>query len=737
MDFYKSLNPPQAEAVAFNEGALLVSAGAGTGKTRVLTTRIARLLAEGKIQPMGFMAVTFTNRAAAEMKHRIARMLGKSVQSEWIGTFHSIGLRILRNNRYRSGFTIIDAKDQLRLAKQIIKDRSMDPSYTPPAVLCGMIEHWKSNAYYPAQVPPQLVDSQYAKGKSISLYSEYQDRLKRANCLDFSDLLLESYNLIRTNPDIQRQYQTSFRHILVDEYQDTNTLQFLWLKLLVGQGGNICAVGDDDQCIYTWRGAEINNFLKFETHFKGAKIIRLEQNYRSTGHILAAAATLIAVNSKRIGKTLWTDAGKGRKVQACQFGGDKQEALFICHQIRQLLAEGKDARQIAVLLRTSSLTKPLEECFKAASVAYEIVGMAGFYDRMEIRDTLAWLRFAHNSSDDISLMRALERPRSGIGKVSAQKALALARSEGLSLFKAFTILASQNNLPSGAKRTIEKLQQHHTQWQKLKLPTAKLANQIIKDAGYLDHWHKVEGLDSKGRIDNVKTLLAYTQEFDSLAEFLENVSLVSEEQQDQTKPKIRIMTIHAAKGLEFDNVFLCGFDEGILPHSRTLEEGKKALEEERRLAHVALTRASQRAVLTHCQTRFLWGSYKDFAPSRFLAEMPSQDIEFIDMRNAYPFRGTYKTGGEFGADSSSDASGGDRSDTAYSGGRSDTAYSGGKSDTAYSGGNAQSRTAFSVGQQVRHKLFGIGTVAQIAGRALVIDFADEQRTVMRDYVSPF
>lgn len=690
MDPYRDLNPPQAEAVAFGDGALLVSAGAGTGKTRVLTRRIARLVDEGIAPLAEIMALTFTNRAAREMRRRVGALLGGEqsgdgwMAAEWIGTFHALGLRILRHNS-AGQVTILDAADQLRLAREVIKSNGLDPSYTPPQVLCGFIEQWKNAAFYPHRVPKQQVDTTYAKGRAVELYEQYQQRLRRANAMDFSDLLLESFTLLQKDESLLEKYRRRFRHILVDEYQDTNTLQFMWLRLLVGSGGNICAVGDDDQCIYTWRGAEINNFLQFEKHFPGAKVMRLEQNYRSVGNILAAASTLIAANSARVKKTLWTADGQGEKIRICRFFGDKDEAMYVCGQIRRMLAIGSSANRIAILLRTSVLTRQFEEYLRAAEVAYKVVGTVGFYGRLEVRDVLAWLRFAHNPNDELSLRRAVERPRCGIGAVTLDKAATMAATSGSSLFVALNKLTADGKIGGRAAAAVKNLTAIAADSNDDSLPAYELATSIVKRSGYLGHWRKVESLESESRLENVQTLLEQAKHCRTLGQFLERVSLVSGGEEEEQSEYIRIMTIHAAKGLEFESVFLCGWDEGLLPHQRSLDGNQKGLEEERRLAHVALTRAKRNVVITHADNRFLWGKRQEFAPSRFLREIPAANVLFADFRRGVRL--------------------------------------------------SRRRDAdFNIGQKVSHPIFGPGTVVDINERALIIDFADQRRAIAESYV---
>lgn len=703
-DPYKDLNPAQVEAVAFGDGALLVSAAAGTGKTRVLTRRIARLTSDGVASPPEIMALTFTNRAAFEMRSRVQKLLGARLKSDWMGTFHALGLRILRFDGAAHGhpgdFTILDEADRLRLAKEVIKDRGFDPVYTPPAVLCAMIEGWKSRAFYPRKVPRAEVEQSYAKGKAVNLYEDYQNRLRRSNSVDFSDLLLESFTMLKTNERLLQKYRSRFRYMMVDEYQDTNTLQFMWLRLLAGSNGNITAVGDDDQCIYSWRGAEINNFLGFAEHFPGAKIIRLEQNYRSTNNILKVASQLVSANSLRLKKTLWSELGDGEKVRLYHFLNDKTEAMFVCSRIRQMIAAGSSADKMAILLRASALTRRFEEYFRAAGIPYKVVGTTGFYAKMEVRDALAWLRFADNPQDEFSLRRALERPKRGVGAATLSKAAALAAERGLSLFAALEQLAKVGSAKVKAavadlKRVIACRNAAESQ-----NSAFAVAEAVINRSGYTEHWNRVESPDAASRLENVRTLLEQSKEAATLSDFLEQVALVSEEE-EQGEEYVRIMTIHAAKGLEFDLVFLCGWDEGILPHLRSLEQGVKGLEEERRLAHVALTRAKREAIITRADSRFLWGDVKYFSPSRFIAELPAAALQIADMRHGARPEG-------FGEPIRSFSPGGFSSPRGFS--------------------------RFEAGQRVAHPTFGYGTVAEVQHQTLVINFADKQRVIEQSYV---
>ncbi|MDP2295944.1 MAG: UvrD-helicase domain-containing protein [Pseudolabrys sp.] len=691
--YLADLNPEQREAVETLDGPVLVLAGAGTGKTRVLTTRIAHILNLGRAHPREILSVTFTNKAAREMKERVGKMVGSIVEGmPWLGTFHAIGVKILRRHAemvgLKSDFTILGVDDQIRLIKQLIEVEKLDEKRWPARVFAMILDGWKNRGLTPDQVPAGEAAA-FANGKGKKLYAAYQERLKTLNAADFGDLLLECIRLFREHPDVLRQYQTRFKYILVDEYQDTNVAQYLWLRLLSqtasalptprpsrGEGGaseqsedasgegldladtfdvaaphpdplpvkdgerekkkNICCVGDDDQSIYGWRGAEVDNILRFDHDFPGAKVIRLERNYRSTGHILAAASALIAHNEGRLGKTLRTEDVLGEKVQVTGAWDSEEEARAIGEEIEQMQRAARDEGQdhpldeIAILVRASFQMREFEERFIQLGLNYRVIGGPRFYERAEIRDALAYLRVIAQPADDLAFERIVNVPKRGLGDATVQMLHDYARRQRIPLTEAARILSSTDEMKPKPRGALRELMANFERWRKQKdtLPHTELAEIVLDESGYTEMWQKDRSADAAGRLENLKELVRSMQEFENLAGFLEHISLVMDTDRSEGEQAVNIMTLHSAKGLEFDTVFLPGWEEGLFPHQRSLDEsGRNGLEEERRLAHVGITRARKRAKIFFASNRRIHGMWSTNIPSRFLDELPEANVE--------------------------------------------------------------------------------------------------------------
>ncbi len=719
LPYRHELNPEQWAAVDTLDGPVLVLAGAGTGKTRVLTTRIAHILNLRRAHPSEILAVTFTNKAAREMKERVGHMVGQVVEGmPWMGTFHSIGVKILRRHAelvgLKSNFTILDTDDQIRLLKQLLEVEKLDDKRWPARVLAMLIDGWKNRGLTPEQVPPGEAAS-FANGKGKKLYTAYQDRLKTLNAADFGDLLLECIRLFRQNPDVLRQYQQKFKFILVDEYQDTNVAQYLWLRLLAqspsiasakaeqrrttlasplgGEGGepehsegepgegserlndsqtphppslgsasarapsptggeesepaalaraqstqqkNICCVGDDDQSIYGWRGAEVDNILRFEHDFPGAKVIRLERNYRSTGHILAAASHLIAHNEGRLGKTLRTEDELGEKVQVTGAWDSEEEARAIGDEIEQLQRQAQERGvdhpldEIAILVRASFQMREFEDRFIQLGVPYRVIGGPRFYERAEIRDALAYLRVIAQPADDLAFERIVNVPKRGLGDAALQMLHDYARKAKIPLSEAASLIAATDEMKPKPRAALRSLMASFDRWraEKDRMPHTELAEIVLDESGYTEMWQKDRSADAAGRLENLKELVRSMEEFENLQGFLEHISLVMDTDRGEEEQAVNIMTLHSAKGLEFDTVFLPGWEEGLFPHQRSLDDqGRAGLEEERRLAHVGLTRARKRAKIYVASNRRIHGMWSSNIPSRFLDELPEAHVE--------------------------------------------------------------------------------------------------------------
>ncbi|NUQ18042.1 MAG: UvrD-helicase domain-containing protein [Sphingomonas sp.] len=738
--YLRGLNPPQREAVLTTEGPVLVLAGAGTGKTAALTARLAHLIATRLAWPSQILAVTFTNKAAREMKERVSAISGGAIEGmPWLGTFHSVAARMLRSHAelvgLQSNFTILDTDDQLRVLKQLIQASNLDEKRWPARQLAGLIDRWKNRGWTPAQVDAGESEA-FAAGRGAELYGQYQQRLKTLNACDFGDLLLHMLVIFRGHADVLGSYRDRFRYILVDEYQDTNQAQYEWLKLLAEPRRNLCCVGDDDQSIYSWRGAEVANILRFEKDFPGARIVRLEQNYRSTSHILAAADGLIAHNAVRLGKTVWTDVGKGEKVRVIGVWDGPEEARRVGEEIEQLQRAGHHLDQTAILVRAQFQTREFEERFIATGLPYQIIGGFRFYERAEIRDAIAYLRLIQSPADDLAFERVVNTPKRGLGDKAVAAMHRHSRATQQPLLLAAATLLDSDELTPQARRSLGNFVADLARWREMAstLPHPELARIVLDESGYTAMLQADRSAESAGRLENLSELTRAMEEYESLGAFLEHVSLVMDNDEARSGEKITIMTIHAAKGLEFDTVYLAGWEEGVFPSQRSLDEGGLAsLEEERRLAYVAITRARRRCTIIHAANRRIYGQWTSSIPSRFLAELPKEHIE----------EETTMTGGE----SLWRAQWSERSDPFAHVARptrgpgwqraSRVGYNPEPSRviearaSAVSLGN-QGRTDLSLGQRVFHGKFGYGTIAAIEGNKLEIDFEHAGRKKVLD-----
>ncbi len=639
------LNGAQRRAVEAIDGPVLVLAGAGTGKTRVLTTRLAHILATRRAFPSELLAVTFTNKAAREMRERLERMIGRAADGLWLGTFHAIAARILRRHAeavgLKSSFTILDTDDQIRLLKQILQAENIDERRWPARVLMSVIQRWKDRGLGPEKVPRGDADG-LADGRLINLYQHYQERLATVNAVDFGDLLLHNLALFTGHPDILAEYHRRFRYLLVDEYQDTNVAQYLWLRLLAQARRNLCCVGDDDQSIYSWRGAEVGNILRFESDFPGAAVIRLEENYRSTSRILGAAAGMIAHNSGRLGKTLWTQGDEGEKVVIRGVWDAEEEARWVGDEIEALQRAGHALSEIAILVRAGFQTREFEERFLALALPYRVIGGPRFYERQEIRDALAYLRLIAQPADDLAFERILNTPRRGIGSSTLQQLHTLAREQRLPLIEAARELITGDRLRPAARNALAAFVASLDRWRAEADRTSHtdLVQIVLDESGYTAMWQADRSPDAAGRLENLKELVVAMAEFENLGGFLEHVSLIMDNAADAGGDMVNLMTLHSAKGLEFESVFLPGWEDGLFPSQRAMEEGGLAsLEEERRLAYVGLTRARSRAYVSFAANRRIHGQWQSAIRSRFVDELPAEHVEFVaepglDMRAA-------------------------------------------------------------------------------------------------------
>jgi len=817
-DYFEGLNPEQLEAVETLDGPLLVLAGAGTGKTRVLTTRIAHILATGRAYPSQILAVTFTNKAAREMKERIHRFVGDAVEGmPWLGTFHSICVKILRRNAelvdLKTDFTILDTDDQIRLLKQLIRAEGIDDKRWPARTLAALIDGWKNKALSPEQISEGDARS-FGDGRGRELYAQYQERLKILNAADFGDLLCECIRLFKENPSVLAEFQNRFKYILVDEYQDTNVSQYMWLRLLAQRSSphpeppehlsksegrcddqdpplrqaqdevapsvaaesnatsadatarvdgsadalaenkqrpNICCVGDDDQSIYGWRGAEVDNILRFDKDFPSAKVIRLERNYRSTVHILGAAGQLISNNEGRLGKTLFTEAEDpdASKVIVSQGWDSEEEARSIGDEIEALQSKGHTLNEIAILVRASFQMREFEDRFVTMGLNYRVIGGPRFYERMEIRDAMAYFRVVCQPADDLAFERIINNPKRGIGDATLRIIHDNARARGVPLTIAARELTETEELKPKVRATLKGVLDNFDRWrgQLTGLQHTELAEMILEESGYTEKWQNDRSAEAPGRLENLKELIRSMEEFENLPGFLEHVSLVMDTTNDEDLDAVSLMTLHSAKGLEFDTVFLPGWEEGLFPHQRSLDEGgKSGLEEERRLAYVGITRARTRCYIWFVQNRRIHGLWQTSIPSRFVDELPPDHVEVAEQQSSYGGYGSQGSGGQYGAsrfdkmdtfDNTYSTPGWNRAKNKSSGASSGKGSWGGKTieGSLVASSINEPSSNFSVGDRVFHMKFGNGNIASIDGNKLTIDFDKAgQKRVLDSFV---
>ncbi|WP_181707407.1 ATP-dependent helicase [Chthonobacter rhizosphaerae] len=771
--YLQGLNPEQREAVEALDGPVLVLAGAGTGKTRVLTTRIAHILATRRAFPSEILAVTFTNKAAREMKERIGRFVGGTVEGmPWLGTFHSIGVKMLRRHAeladLRSDFTILDTDDQLRLMKQLIVAEGIDEKRWPARQLASAIDGWKNKGQRPADIPEGEARA-YVNGKGRELYAAYQARLKVLNACDFGDLLLETLCILRDNPDVLADYHRRFKYILVDEYQDTNVVQYLWLRLLARGARNICCVGDDDQSIYGWRGAEVDNILRYERDFPGAKVIRLERNYRSTSHILAAASHLIAHNEARLGKTLFTDAEEGpddAKVNVASAWDSEEEARSIGEEIERFQRKGVNLNEVAILVRASFQMREFEDRFITMGMPYRVIGGPRFYERQEIRDALAYFRLVSQPADDLAFERIINTPRRGLGDATVKVLHDYARANRVPLSEAVRQLIATEEFKGKIRLALRDFIESVDRWRNQldALKHTELAELILEESGYTAMWQNDRSAEAPGRLENLKELIRSMEDFDSMAGFLEHISLVMDRDNNASDEAVSIMTLHSAKGLEFDTVFLPGWEEGLFPHQRALDEGgRSGLEEERRLAYVGITRAKKHCLIWFAANRRIHGSWQSSLPSRFLDELPEPHVHVSESQSnyggysSYAARGGGALGGGFGRQnpygqsrfdqverfaSSYETPGWQRAQKNRAAAGSQRGFA--SPGSPYTAGNARviegeliaksvigGEPKFKTGERIFHVKFGYGIVSAVDGNKLTVEFdkAGQKRVV--------
>ena len=743
-DYLAGLNPEQREAVEAIEGPVLVLAGAGTGKTRVLTTRLAHILQAGRARPWELLAVTFTNKAAREMRERIAGIIGPASEGlRWLGTFHSVAAQILRRHAelagLKSSFTIIDVDDQERLIKQLLEAENIDAKRWTPRAFAGLVDHWKNRGWIPAKLPP-AESAQFANNRGQKLYALYQDRLRVLNACDFGDLLLHNLTIFTQHPDVLADFHNRFKYILVDEYQDSNVAQYLWLRLLAQGRQNLCCVGDDDQSIYGWRGAEVDNILRFERDFPGAKVVRLERNYRSTAHILAAASGLIAANKGRLGKTLWTEAEGGQKVKVRGVWDGEAESRLVADEIERWRKDKRRYRDVAILVRASFQMRAFEERFVMLQIPYKVIGGPRFFERAEIRDAHAYLRLIQSEDDDLAFERIVNVPKRGIGDSTVQKLLAVARGAGVSASVAARELVRTDELAARTRTALANFLRDTDRWRAAgeKTPHPRLLETILEESGYTDALRLDKGPTSQTRLDNLKELVTSMGAFDTLQAYLEHVALVMDLDRESGEDSVQIMTLHSAKGLEFPLVFLPGWEEGVFPSQRSVDEkGEKGLEEERRLAYVGITRAREEARISFAANRQVYGRWTSQLPSRFVDEMPQDNVEAASETGYYgggpgmrEANSRWDEGGAFGNGYSSP--GWRRAqERNYRGGPPGVTQAIEGEGRLVAVSEPSATGAYKLGDRVFHIKFGYGAVRHIEGNKLTVAFeqAGEKKVI--------
>ncbi|MBO9478104.1 UvrD-helicase domain-containing protein [Shimia sp. R11_0] len=783
--YLDELNPAQREAVETLDGPVLMLAGAGTGKTKALTARIVHLLNTNRARPNEILAVTFTNKAAREMKNRVGNMLGHQIEGmPWLGTFHAICVKLLRRHAelvgLKSNFTILDTDDQLRLLKQLVAAANIDDKRWPARQLASLIDGWKNRALTPEKLPS--ADAGAYNNMGGTLYAQYQTRLKELNAVDFGDLLLHMVTIFQDNPDILANYQRWFRYILVDEYQDTNVAQYLWLRLLASAHKNICCVGDDDQSIYGWRGAEVGNILRFEKDFPGAHVVRLEQNYRSTGNILAAASSVIRGNENRLGKELWTEADMGDKVRLIGHWDGEEEARWIGEEVEAMqrgtrgLAP-KSLEDMAILVRASHQMRAFEDRFLTIGLPYRVIGGPRFYERLEIRDAMAYFRLVVSPDDDLAFERIVNTPKRGLGNVAQQKIQDRRRKavdeldRPVSLVDGARLLLEEKGIGGKGAKELGLLLEGLDRWRKqgaapmvevpldddaviddgvtqtamrlqegdAELNHVELAQVILDESGYTAMWQNDKTPEAPGRLENLKELIKALESFDNLQGFLEHVSLIMDNESEDAEQKISIMTLHAAKGLEFPAVFLPGWEDGLFPSQRSMDEsGLKGLEEERRLAYVGITRAEEICTISFAGNRRVFGQWQSQLPSRFIDELSEENVEVLTPPGLYGHGGGSRDfGGSFGQSGLEQSA--MRADAYNSPGWKRMQSRAGQygtsqpKESASSAINLAAESSFMVGERVFHQKFGYGNVLAIEGEKLSVGFdkAGEKKLVAR------
>ncbi len=748
--YLDGLNPAQRQAVETLDGPVLMLAGAGTGKTRALTARIAHLLASNRARTNEILAVTFTNKAAREMKLRVGRLMGEAVEGmPWLGTFHSICAKLLRRHAelvgLKSNFTILDTDDQIRLLKQLIAAADIDEKRWPARMLAGLIDGWKNRALTPEKVPSG--EASAFNNRGTELYAAYQDRLKTLNATDFGDLLLHVVGIFQTHPDILQQYQRWFKFILVDEYQDTNVAQYLWLRLLAGAHRNICCVGDDDQSIYGWRGAEVGNILRFEKDFPGAHVVRLEQNYRSTEHILAAASGLIAANQGRLGKTLWTDAKGGDKVRLIGHWDGEEEARWIGEEVEALQrgTRGHDPVGLdnqAILVRASHQMRAFEDRFLTIGLPYRVIGGPRFYERLEIRDAMAYFRLATSPADDLAFERIVNTPKRGLGDKAQQNIQRQAREDGTTLLEAARYLVASGQVTGKGAGQLRAFCEGMARWHRVtQVPGhnhIELAEMILDESGYTAMWQNDKTPEAPGRLENLKELVKALEQFENLQGFLEHVALIMDNETEDAAEKVSIMTLHAAKGLEFPAVFLPGWEDGLFPSQRSMDEsGQKGLEEERRLAYVGITRAEELCTISFAGNRRVYGQWQSQMPSRFIDELPQAHVEVLTAPGLYGggLGGANPYAGPTIADRAAKADAYNSPGWKRMQDRSAQRPLSQPREARHMVIDADALPAFDLGDRVFHKKFGYGTVTALEGEKLLISFDKAgEKHVLSGYV---
>ena len=738
--YLQGLNAEQRAAVEAMDGPVLVLAGAGTGKTRVLTTRLAHILATGRARPWEILAVTFTNKAAREMKERVGKIIGEAVEGvPWLGTFHSVSAQILRRHAelvdLKSAFTILDTDDQLRLMKQIIQAENIDEKRWTPRHLASLIDGWKNRGLMPAQLGEEDKWA-FAEGRGQDLYQIYQARLKTLNAADFGDLLLHTLHIFKDNPDVLKLYHEKFRYLLVDEYQDTNIAQYLWLRLLAQGTGNICCVGDDDQSIYGWRGAEVDNILRFEKDFAGAEVIRLERNYRSTAHILGAASGLIAANRSRLGKTLWTDDADGEKVQVRGIWDGEAEARYVAEEIENWVSGGRAYSDSAVLVRAAWQMRAFEDRFIMLGLPYKVIGGPRFFERAEVRDAHAYLRLVRSPEDDLAFERIVNTPKRGIGDTTVQKIAMTARAMAVPMMEATRVMLGTDEIRGKARTALSVFLRDIERWREQSEQSRldELAEIVLDESGYTAMWREDKTPQAAGKLENLKELVRSMGEYDTLEAYLEHVALLTDADRKPDEDEVSLMTLHGAKGLEFPLVFLPGWEETVFPSQRSLDEGgTRSLEEERRLAYVGITRARERAIITFTANRMIYGRWQTVIPSRFIDEMP---IDHVEARSE---TGYYDGGPGFESvsqkpdamASSYSSPGWKRYQANQQSGRKSAPPTINAKATLIESGGSDTQGTWRAGDRVFHDKFGYGTVKKADGSKYTVKFdkAGEKKVV--------